>query len=227
MMVLTDKEAVHCVCKDPFVLHHGTPRRVAARRGASRRVAARRGTSRRVAARRGASRRVAARQGICRGDKQRYVYGFIVSHTEVCLRTWLCRLCASCHTSPWAEFAWGQALRLGVRPVNRIRSSRPVLAAASFGNSASGVEPTPGGGAHSFLCTRSVARARLSLRSPHRRTSRTSSGPSLWQVRGRHGLLWTGQPCGPKHNWLRCGDELVPSIPGSDVRHRTCTLRRP
>ena len=47
-MVLTDKEAVHCVCKDPFVLHHGTPRRVAARRGASRHVAARRGTSRHV-----------------------------------------------------------------------------------------------------------------------------------------------------------------------------------
>ena len=33
MMVLTDKGAVHCVCKDRFVVHHGTPRRVAARRG--------------------------------------------------------------------------------------------------------------------------------------------------------------------------------------------------
>ena len=29
MMVLTGKGAVHCVCKDRFVLHHGTPRRVA------------------------------------------------------------------------------------------------------------------------------------------------------------------------------------------------------
>ena len=44
----------------------------------------------------------------------------VCDHTEVCLRR-LCRLCASCHTSPWAEFAWGQALRLGVCPVNRIR----------------------------------------------------------------------------------------------------------
>ena len=37
MMVLTDKGAVHCVCKDRFVLHHGIPRRVTARRGAWRR----------------------------------------------------------------------------------------------------------------------------------------------------------------------------------------------
>jgi hypothetical protein len=26
-MVLTDKGAVHCVCKDRFVVHHGTPGR--------------------------------------------------------------------------------------------------------------------------------------------------------------------------------------------------------
>ena len=119
MMVLTDKGAVHCVCKDRFVVHHGTPRRVA-RRGASRHVAARRGTSRHVAARRGTSRRVKASAGVINNGTSR----FIVSHTEVCLRTWLCRLCASCHTSPWAEFAWGQALRLGVCPVNRILSMR-------------------------------------------------------------------------------------------------------
>ena len=50
MMVLTDKGAVHYVCKDRFVLHHGTPRRVTARRGASRRLAARQGVSRRVKA---------------------------------------------------------------------------------------------------------------------------------------------------------------------------------
>ena len=78
MMVLTDKGAVHCVCKDRFVLHHGIPRRVTARRGAWRRVAARHGASRvtarggawrRVSARRGASRRVAARRGVSRRVK--------------------------------------------------------------------------------------------------------------------------------------------------------------
>ena len=56
MMVLTDKGAVHCVCKDRFVVHHGTPRHTAAHRGTPRRVAAHRGTPRRVAARGSRSR---------------------------------------------------------------------------------------------------------------------------------------------------------------------------
>ena len=60
---------VHCVCKDRFVLHNGTPRRLAAPRGASRRLAAPRGASRRLAAPaapRGASRRLAAPRGASR-----------------------------------------------------------------------------------------------------------------------------------------------------------------
>ena len=47
---------------DRFVLHHGIPRRVTARRGA---CAARGGASRRLAARGGALRRLAAPRGAC------------------------------------------------------------------------------------------------------------------------------------------------------------------
>ena len=126
---------VHYIVHSPFSPRTrgtcGTSRHVAARRGTSRHVVARRGTSRHVAARRGASRRVMARKGQLGGASRRVKASAGVINngtstdslflTQVCLRTWLCRLCASCHTSPWAEFAWGQALRLGVCPVYRIR----------------------------------------------------------------------------------------------------------